>query len=124
MCLGQPSKSQCFDRTRLAPRKLAEMVAFVIAKSGGRDGRFVKYLQAFHRNAVTASSRQGVPAALYEALANFKHVHLAVALLETAMTCPARYLTNKGCGFVLGTEVSKLGKEDSGSRMGKKVSGC
>ena len=97
--------------------KLDEMVAFVIAKSGGVEGRWIKYLQSFHRNGVTASSRQGVPASVYEALADFKYTHLAIALLETAWTCPATYLQKKECCFVHAADINAWSKVEPQSKM-------
>ena len=101
--------------------KLDEMIAFVIAKSGGVEGRWIKYLQSFHRNGVTASSRQGVPASLYEALANFKSTHLAIAFLEAAWTCPAQYLQKKECCFVHASDVNTWAKAGDQSTEGQLV---
>ena len=92
------------------------MTAFVITKSGGVDGRLIKYLTAFHRIGVQASSRQGAPASLYDVLASFKHPHLAIAMLEAAWTCPDGCLVKKESSFVPSNEVNTLGKAAEGSK--------
>ena len=92
-------KSVLRSRPPCAP-KIDEMVTFVITKSGGASGEYIKYLNQFHRNGVKASVRAGVPASLYEALGSFRFQYLAMALLETAWTCPPAYIQSKECTWV------------------------
>ena len=92
--------------------KIDEMIAFVITKSGGASGQYIKYLSRFHRNGVKASARSGVPASLYEALGSLQYQYLAVALLETAWTCPKEFVNNKECSFVGAAEVNAMAKAE------------
>lgn len=55
---------------------LDEMIAFIMTRSGGVEGRFLQYLSAFYRNHVD-SKRNSIPASLYTALADFPMHYVA-----------------------------------------------
>ena len=57
--------------------KVDNMVAFVIARSGGQEGLFLKHLPIFFRNFVNPSKQGDIPASVYTALAEFPHHYLA-----------------------------------------------
>ena len=65
-------------------------------------------LSVFHRNFVEDSIRGGVPGALYNALADFQHRYLALAILKTAWTCPLANADNLQCTWVTAADVSAL----------------
>ena len=104
-----------------AAHKLEGMKAFVIARSGGLDGEHLRFLSVFHRNCINASLRSGVPTVLYEALAEFPKHLLALALLETAWTCPAANVHNGECCWVGKSEVDALAKAPASSALGLRV---
>ena len=101
--------------------KLESMISFVIARSGGLDGEHVRYLAAFFRNCVEAPLRHGVPASLYEQLAHFRHHFLALAILETAWTCPEIKVIDKECQFVTGADVAALARLSKTEQGGIRV---
>ena len=90
--------------------KLDAMITFVIARSGGRSAEHLLYLSVFFRTLVKASKRTGVADKLYSALADFPHHWLAIALYETAWTCPDAFIQHGECVFVGGAEVMELAK--------------
>ena len=61
--------------------------AFIVARSGGPQGRFLQYMQSYYRTFVNPSVRASLPAAIYQALADFPHHYLAIALWEAAYSC-------------------------------------
>ena len=62
------------------------MIAFLLARSGGVDGKYLKFLQAVSRTCVPAK-RSALPGAVYSALADFPHQFFAIALVEAAFKC-------------------------------------
>ena len=92
--------------------KLDTMITFLVARSGGVQGGFMKYLVVFHRNFVEDSLRGGVPAKLYSALADFSDDlhYVALAIFETAWTCPPAHVRNLMCEWVGAVEVLALSK--------------
>ena len=75
--------------------KFDEMTTFVVTKSGGASGCCIRRLHTFHHNGVKVSARSGDPAALYDVLVGFGYTHLAIAPLETAWACPAKFIDKK-----------------------------
>ena len=94
---------------------LEEMVLFIVARSVGIKGDFLKHLAAFFRNHVD-STRHSVPAALYAALADFPMHFVALAIYQAAWKCPAEAVRTGVCKGVTGTEVNALVK--SGATAG------
>ena len=89
---------------------LNDMIAFLLARSGGVDGKYLKFLQAFSRTCVPAK-RSALPGAVYSALADFPHQFFAIALVEAAFKCPANFVSSSGtCTWLSAGEVSSLGK--------------
>ena len=84
------------------------MISFLATRSGGVEGVFLKYFQAFHRQFVNPSVRSAVPGALYGALADFRHHYLALAILQAAFTCPAETVKQGLCTWISAAEVSGL----------------
>lgn len=85
-----------------------DMISFLASRSGGVDGVFLKYFQAFHRQFVNPSVRSAVPGALYGALADFRHHYLAIAILEAAFTCPPDTVKQGLCTWISPSEVAGL----------------
>ena len=89
---------------------LNDMIAFLIARSGGVDGKYLKFLQAFSR-ACVPSKMSALPGAVYSALADFPHQFLASAMVEAAFNCPANFVSSSGtCTWLSAGEVASLGK--------------
>lgn len=97
------------------------LVAFVIAKAGGSDGKYLRYLVAFHRQFVNPSIRESVPAPVWSGLAEMKHQYLAIALLEMTLTCPSEYVRGGSCQWLTLAEVSGLTKD---KKQRKTISCC
>jgi hypothetical protein len=87
-----------------------DMISFLATRSGGVEGVFLKYFQAFHRQFVNPSVRSAVPGALYGALADFRHHYLALAILQAAFTCPAETVKQGLCTWISAAEVAGLGR--------------
>ena len=96
-----------------AANKLESLIAFVVARSGGLHGKQLRYLASFHRNAVSSSLRQGVPAALYEALSMFHDQTIAMAVLACAWTCPKKFVKDFVCTYVAPNDVTVLQKDSN-----------
>ena len=62
----------------------------------------------FHRNFVEPSIRGGVPGAVYNAIADFQHRHIALPILKTAWTCPRADVDNFQCTWMVAAEVIAL----------------
>ena len=92
--------------------KLDAMITFLVARSGGVQGGFIKYLKVFHCNFVEDSIRASVPAKLHSALADFEgDLHnVALTLFETAWTCPKAFAHNQMCLWVGAGEAPALRK--------------
>ena len=91
--------------------KVDQMAAFVINRSGGQDGLYLKQLSIFFRNFVSSSKRPGLPSAVYLALAEFPYHYVALSLLKTCWTCPLKYAEGKAaCEWIGANEIVALGK--------------
>jgi hypothetical protein len=95
---------------------LEEMVLFIVARSGGIKGDFLKHLAAFFRNHVD-STRTSVPSALYAALADFPYHFVALAIFQAAWKCPAEAVHSGVCKGVTAAEVNALVKAGAGARL-------
>ena len=87
-----------------------EMVAFVITKAGGVDGKFLTYMRAFHRNHVKSHERRHLPATLYGALAALPYQFLAVALFVAAWRSPTEAVVSGVCKGIGAAEVNALSR--------------
>jgi hypothetical protein len=90
--------------------RLDDMISFLATRSGGVDGTYLHFLAAFHRQFVNPSVRASVAAGLYGALAEFPHHYVAIALLETAFTCPMEAVKQGLCSWVSAAEVAGLSR--------------
>jgi hypothetical protein len=88
---------------------LDEMIAFVVARAGGPEGKFLKYLNAFHRSHVD-SRRTSLPAALYLALADAKEHYLALAVFQAAWQCPDDQVHSGVCRGFSASDVLSMHK--------------
>ena len=88
---------------------LDEMIAFIMTRSGGVEGRFLQYLSAFYRNHVD-SKRNSIPASLYTALADFPMHYVALAIYQAAWKCPPDAVISGVCKGVTVVEISALVK--------------
>jgi len=80
---------------------------------GGIDGAHIRYLSKFFNTCVEPSLRHGVPASLYDQLAQLQNHWLAMALLQTAWLCPSEKVVEKECQFVTGSDIAALARSDS-----------
>jgi hypothetical protein len=85
------------------------MILFVVARSGGIDGKFFQNIASFFRNHVD-STRTSVPAPVYSALANFPHQFLALAIYQAAWSCPVEAVQAGVCKGVSAAEINLLAK--------------
>jgi hypothetical protein len=90
--------------------RLDDMISFLATRSGGVGGSFLQFLAAFHRQFVNPSVRASVASGLYGALAEFPHHYVALALLETAFTCPIEAVKQGVCSWVSSAEVTALAR--------------
>ena len=88
-----------------------DMISFVISRGGGVDGKFLTYLNAFHRNHVEGACRRSLPCTLYSALADFPYHNLAIAIWVAAWQCPAENLVSGMCKGISAAEVNGLAKQ-------------
>ena len=78
---------------------LDAMVAFVSAKSGGKNPWTLKDMAEFHAQFVHPSLRTGLPLAVYNALAEFEWHYLAIAIWKAAYVCPMANVKNGVCSL-------------------------
>jgi hypothetical protein len=90
--------------------RLDDMISFLATRSGGVGGSFLQFLAAFHRQFVNPSVRASVAAGLYGALAEFPHHYVAIAILQTAFTCPIEVVKQGLCSWVSSAEVTALAR--------------
>jgi hypothetical protein len=89
---------------------LNEMISFLVTRSGGVAGKYLHSLKHFFRVCVHAK-RTSLPAQIYGAVADFPFHYVAIAILESAWTCPAAFVRNGRCGWISAAEVLSLGKQ-------------
>jgi hypothetical protein len=87
---------------------LPGLIAFVAARSGGVDGPHLKYLQKWHGLTVTSSLRKQLPQGLYLTLSDFPFHYVALAIWQTAYTCPQEYLAFGLCKWISASDVGNL----------------
>ena len=88
---------------------LDEMIVFVVARSGGVDGKFLQNIAAFFRNHVD-STRTSIPAPVYSALANFPHQFLALAIYQAAWLSPSEAVQAGVCKGISAAEINFISK--------------
>ena len=88
---------------------LDDMISFLIGKSGGMTGKFLKYLQAFHRVCAPAK-REALPGAIYSALADCPLQFVSIALMEAAFVCPVGFVSNGTCTWLTVADVTGVSK--------------
>jgi hypothetical protein len=86
-----------------------ELAHFVMARSGGTAGLFLKHLASFVRNHVK-SDRTSLPAPVYAAVANMQHQYVSLAVWQTAWMVPGEQVQQGSCRGITAIEINQLAK--------------
>jgi hypothetical protein len=86
-----------------------ELTHFVMARSGGTSGQFLKHLASFVRNHVR-SDRTSLPAPVYAAVANLQHQYVGLAVWQSAWLVPGDQVQAGVCRGITAGEIIQLGK--------------
>jgi hypothetical protein len=86
-----------------------ELAHFVMSRSGGTTGVFLKHLASFVRNHVK-SDRTALPAPVYAAVANMQHQYVSLAVWQTAWMVPGEQVQAGVCRGITAGEINQLAK--------------
>ena len=89
--------------------EVADLMCFVVGKSGGPSGHFLQWLKKFHSTFVRGGRR--VHGSVYGALADFPHMFSAYAILAAAYSCPAEKMKYGVCEWFGAAAVNRQKKE-------------
>ena len=84
------------------------MVEFLVARSGGADGHFLRFLSAFHRHFVNPSQKATLPGMVYTALAGMREFFMSLAIFEAAYACPRKDAPGGVIGWVRPGDITAL----------------
>jgi hypothetical protein len=86
-----------------------DLAHFVMSRSGGTNGQFLKHLASFVRNHVR-SDRTSLPAPVYAAVANMQHQYVGLAVWQAAWMIPGEQVHAGVCRGITAGEINQLAK--------------